>query len=62
MTQGFFPTIVDRQIISLIIQCITISVDQKFTYTKLIVPLNSLEIPEKYVMALEASDRIIDII
>ena len=42
-TQVIFPTIVYRQIISLIIQCITIPVGQKFTYTKLTVPLNSLE-------------------
>ena len=40
MTQAFFPTIVYRQIIS---DCITIPVGQKFTYTKLTVPLNSLE-------------------
>jgi hypothetical protein len=46
-----------RQIISLIIHCITIQVGQKFTYTKLTVPLNSLKIPENDVMALEASDR-----
>jgi hypothetical protein len=43
MTQVIFPTIVYRQIISLIIHCITIPVGQKFTYTKLTVPLNSLE-------------------
>ena len=35
MTQVIFPTIVYRQIISLIIHCITITVSQKFTYTKL---------------------------
>uniref|UniRef100_A0A8C7G8Y4 Myosin, heavy chain 10, non-muscle n=1 Tax=Oncorhynchus kisutch TaxID=8019 RepID=A0A8C7G8Y4_ONCKI len=34
MTQVIFPTIVYRQIISLIIHCITIPVSQKFTYTK----------------------------
>ena len=34
-----FPTIVYRQIISLIIHCITIPVGEKFTYTKLTVPL-----------------------
>ena len=34
-----FPIIVYRQIISLIIHCITIPVGQKFTYTKLTVPL-----------------------
>ena len=39
---------------------ITIPVGQKFTYTKLTVPLNSLE--NDVVMALEASDRLIDII
>ena len=61
MTQVIFPTIVYRQIISLIIHCITIPVGQKFTNTKLTVPLNSLEIPEN-VMALEASDRLIDMI
>jgi hypothetical protein len=38
-----FQTIVYRQIISLIIYCITIPVGQKFTYTKLTVPLNRLE-------------------
>ena len=43
MTQVIFPTIVYRRIISLIIHCITIPVGQKFTYTKLTVPLNSLE-------------------
>jgi hypothetical protein len=51
-----------RQIISPIIHCIAFPVGQKFTCTKLTVPLNSLEIPENYVMALEASDRLIDII
>ena len=55
--QVIFPTIVYRQMISLIIHCITIPVGQKMT-----VPLNSLEIPENDVMALEASDRLIDII
>jgi hypothetical protein len=40
MTQVIFPTIVYRQIISLITHCITIPVGQKFTYTKLTVPLN----------------------
>ena len=40
--QVFFPTIVYRQIISLIIHCITIPVGQKSTYTKLTVPLNIL--------------------
>ena len=34
MTQVIFPTIVYREIISLIIHCITIPVGQKFTYTK----------------------------
>ena len=34
MTLVIFPTIVYRQIISLIIHCITIPVGQKFTYTK----------------------------
>ena len=65
MTQVIFPTLVYRQIISLVIHCITIPVGQKFTYTKLTVPLNSLEIiiiPENDVMALEATDRLIDII
>ena len=62
MTQVIFPTFVYRQIISLIIHCITIPVGQKFTYTRLTVPLNSLEITENYVMALEASDRLIYII
>jgi hypothetical protein len=62
MTQVIFPTIVYRQIISLIINCITIPDGQKFTYTKLTVPLNSLENSRNYVMALEASDRLIDII
>jgi hypothetical protein len=38
---------------------ITIPVGQKLPYTKLTVPLSSLE---NYVMALEASDRLIDII
>uniref|UniRef100_A0AAZ3SFX4 Sleeping Beauty transposase HTH domain-containing protein n=1 Tax=Oncorhynchus tshawytscha TaxID=74940 RepID=A0AAZ3SFX4_ONCTS len=49
MTQVIFTTIVYRQIISLIIHCITIPVGQKFTYTKLTV------------IALEASDGLIDI-
>ena len=35
MTQVIFPTIVFRQIISLIIHCITIPVFQNFTYTEL---------------------------
>ena len=43
MTQAIFPTTVYRQIISLIIHCIPIPVGQTFTYTKLTVPLNSLE-------------------
>ena len=58
MTKVIFPTIVYREIISLIIHCITIPVGQKITYTKLTVLLNSLE----NVMALEASDWLIDII
>jgi hypothetical protein len=62
MTQVIFPTIVYREIISHIIHCITIPVGQRFTYTKLTVPLNSLEITENDVMASEASDRLIDII
>jgi hypothetical protein len=41
MTQVIFPTIVHRQIISVIIHCIPIPVGQKFTYTKLTVPVNS---------------------
>ena len=59
MTQVISPTIVYRHIISLIIHCITIPVGQKLTYIKLTVPLNSLV---NYVMALEVSDRLIDII
>ena len=47
MPQGMFPTIVYRQMISLIMNCITVPV---------------WEIPEKDVMALEASDRLIDIV
>ncbi|CDQ73145.1 unnamed protein product [Oncorhynchus mykiss] len=43
ITQVIFLTFFYRQIISLIIYCITIPVGQKFTYTKLTVPLNSLE-------------------
>jgi hypothetical protein len=35
MTQVIFPIIVNRQIISLIIHCITIPVGQKFAYSKL---------------------------
>jgi hypothetical protein len=35
-------------------------VGQKFTYTKLTVPLNSLESSRNDVMALEASDRLIE--
>ena len=35
---------------------IIIPVGQKFIYTKLTMPLNSLEMPEIYVMALEDSD------
>ena len=62
MTQVIFPAIVYRQIISLILHCITIPVGQKFTDTKLTVPLNSLKMPENDVMALEAFDRLIDII
>ncbi|CDQ99354.1 unnamed protein product, partial [Oncorhynchus mykiss] len=42
MTQVIFPTIVYIQIISLS-HCITFPVGQKFTYTKLTVPLNSSE-------------------
>ena len=48
MTQVTFTTIVYRHIISLIIHCITIPVGQKFTYTKLTVPLNSLENSRKW--------------
>ena len=51
-------TIVYRQIISLMIHFITIPVGQKFTYTK----LTAWKIPEKDVIALEASDRLSDII
>jgi hypothetical protein len=43
MTQVIFPTIVYKHIISLIIHCTTVPVGYKFTYTKLTVPLNSLE-------------------
>jgi hypothetical protein len=43
MTQVILPTIVYRQIISLIIHCITIPVGQKLTYSKLTVPLKCLE-------------------
>jgi hypothetical protein len=57
MTQVIFPTIVYRQIISLIIHCFTIPVGQKFTYTE----LTAWKMPEN-AMALEASDRLIDII
>ena len=59
MTQVIFPTIVYRQIISLIFHGVTIPVGQKFTNTKLTVPLNSLDISENDVMALEASDWLI---
>ena len=62
MTQVIFPTIVNRQIILLIIHCITIPVGQKFKYTKLSERDTAWKIPENYVMALEASDRLIDII
>ena len=48
MSQVIFPTIVYRQIISLIIQCITIPMGQKFTYTKLTGPLNSSENSRKW--------------
>ena len=61
MTHGIFPNFFYRQIISLYLT-VSNPVGQKFTYTKLTAPLNSLEIPENYVMALEASDRLIDII
>ena len=44
-----------------IFHCITIPVGKKFTYTKLTVPLTAWKI-QKNVMALEASDRLIDII
>jgi hypothetical protein len=60
MTHKKNATIVYRQIISFIIHCITIPVGQKCTYTNLTVPLNSLENSRK--LALEASDRLIDII
>ena len=43
MTQVIFPIIVYKLIISLIFHCIIIPVGQTFTYTKLTVPLNSLE-------------------
>ena len=49
MIQYIFPTIVYRQIISLIIHCI------------IIIPVGQKN-PENDVMALEASDRLIDII
>ena len=59
MTQVVLTTIaINRQIISLIIHCITIPVGQKFTYAKLTVPLiTAWKIPENDVMALEASDN-----
>ena len=44
MTQVIFKQLF-REIISLIIHCITIPVGHKFTYTKLTVPLKSLENP-----------------
>ena len=62
MTQVIFSKIVYRQIISLINHCITIPVGQKFTYTKLTMRQTACKIPGNYVMALEASDRLIDII
>jgi hypothetical protein len=43
ITQVIVPTIVSRHIILLIIHCTAIPVGQKFTYTKLTVPLNSME-------------------
>ena len=54
MTEVIFPTIVYRQIISLLTHCITIPVGQKFTYCAF---KTAWKIPENYVMALEASDR-----
>ena len=51
---SIFPTIVYIHIISLYHK---IPVGQKLTYTKLTVPFNN-KIPENYVMALEASDRL----
>ena len=64
MTQVIFPTIVYRQIVSLIIYCITIPVGQKFTNCTLswLCLKTAWKIPENDIMALEASDRLIDII
>ena len=45
----------------ILFHCITIPVDQKFTFTKLTVPLTAWKIPEND-MAFEAADRLIDII
>ena len=56
MTQYIFLTIVYRQIISLVIHCVTIAVGEKVTYTKLTV---AWKIPENDVMAFEASIDII---
>ena len=47
-TLHIFPTIVYRQFISLTTHSITILVVQKFTYTTLTVPLNSLENSRKW--------------
>ena len=57
MTQIIFPTIVYRQIISLFHNSSGLEV--YIHYSKLTVPW---KIPENDVMALEASDRLIDII
>jgi hypothetical protein len=63
MTQVIIPTIVYRQIISLITHCITIPVGrQMFAYTKLTAFKQLGKNPENDVMTIEASDRPIDII
>jgi hypothetical protein len=59
MTQVIFQTIVYRQIISLRIHYIPTPVGKKFTYTKLTAFKTAWKISEN-VMALEASDRLID--
>ena len=63
MTQHIIPTIVYRQIISLIIHYITIPVGSE-VYIHLVdcALQQSGKFQENYVMALEASDWLIDII
>ena len=63
-TSNFSNNCLQADYFTYIFHFMTIPVGQKFTYTKLTVPLTvpAWQIPENDVMALKASDRLIVII